>query len=152
MIFWNLKNSKFLHKQLTGDSERPEYWENYPCTPLPKHLDDLYIIKMAYHFHELAYTLLFHLYKRDFSEFMLHHIVTLILILFSYNVNYLAFGSVIMLIHDANDIFLYIFKLVVEIKSFKWVVTFYTLLITTWIFFRLYFFPYWALRLMYLDL
>jgi hypothetical protein len=46
----------------------------------------------------------------DFWEMFLHHVITLILIVFSYCVLYHRLGSMILLIHDFVDIFLYVAK------------------------------------------
>jgi len=84
--------------------------------------------------------ILFHRDRRDFSEMFLHHIVTIVLILFSYTVNFLPVGSVIMLIMDFSDIFVAVFKMAVDvqdtIQNF-----FFFLMLATWIYFRMYFFP-----------
>lgn len=82
---------------------------------MPKYLDDMYVMKLAYAFYETVETFVNGRSKRDFSEMALHHIVTMMLILFSYSTNFLPIGSVIMLIHDITDIFLNIFKIVVEV-------------------------------------
>jgi hypothetical protein len=134
-----------------GDQERPLYYKDYPCTPLPKHLDDFYIIKIAYHFHELCYTLAFKYHKKDTPEMTLHHIVTLMLIVFSYTSNSLPIGAVIMFIHDISDVFLNVFKIVVETQKINVIyITYFTFMIN-WLYFRIYFFPMWAIRLYYED-
>jgi len=58
-IYSILKESTFLHVQMGGNIEHPLFFENYPCNKLPKILDDLYIIKLTYHFYELPYALMF---------------------------------------------------------------------------------------------
>lgn len=61
--------------------------------------------------------MIFHRHKRDFAEFTLHHFATVALIGTSYCFNDLPVGSVIMLLHDASDIFVNIFRITVETQN-----------------------------------
>ena len=99
------------------DGEYIDYYQNYPCQPYPSLLEDMYVIKLAYHCFEMLLNLLFHRHRRDFSEFLLHHIVTIVLILFSYIVNLRPVGSVVMFIMDFSDIFVAIFKMTVDVNK-----------------------------------
>jgi len=86
-----------------------------------------------------------HRNRRDFAEFTLHHFATIILIVNSYSANYLAIGSVVMLVHDASDAFVNIFRIVVETCKMQWVVFTYSLLLMNWIYLRLYVFPVYVI-------
>jgi hypothetical protein len=118
--FTILKNSSFLHKNLLGDQDPPLFFANYPCQKLPNYLDDLYVIKLSYHLYEQAYAVIFQSNRKDFAEIFFHHMLTIFLILFSYTINYTAYGAAIMLIHDITDNIVSIFKLSVDITQ-KWV-------------------------------
>ena len=110
-------------------------------------------MKLAYQIYETLDTLICDRNKRDFSEMFLHHIVTLMLILFSYSVNFLPIGAVIMLIHDFTEIPLGIFRIVVETSSgfnYKMILS-YLLCVGSWIYYRIYFFSWWCIRLLYED-
>lgn len=43
---------------------------------------------------------------QDFNEQIVHHCATLVLLSFSWCVNYIRVGTLVMLIHDASDILL----------------------------------------------
>lgn len=44
--------------------------------------------------------------RKDWAESMAHHIATVILLVYSYAVNFARVGTMILLVHDASDIFL----------------------------------------------
>lgn len=87
MTFFILKKSNFLHIYLLGDSEYPSYWNNYPCTEVPKYLEEFFIIKKAYYSYELVISLIYHRERKDFSELILHHIITISLVSCAYSTN-----------------------------------------------------------------
>lgn len=65
----------------------------------------------------MVLNVLFHRDRRDFSEFLLHHILTIALVLFSYSVNFLPVGAIIMLLMDFSDIFVAVFKMAVDVNE-----------------------------------
>ena len=103
-------------------------------------MDDFYIIKFAYHCFEFFNASLFHRTRRDFSEFLLHHIMTMVLISYSYYSNFLPIGMVIMFIMDFSDIFIATFKLVVDISEVGQFIMFWVMAIS-WFWLRIYYFP-----------
>jgi len=58
---------------------------------------------------------LFHRDRRDFSEFLLHHIVTIVLVGYSYSTNVIPIGGSIMLVMDASDVLVAVFKLTIDV-------------------------------------
>ena len=104
-------------------------------------LDNFYIFKISYHFYELAHTLLLDRGRKDFPEYILHHLMTFALILFSYSLNCLPLGSVIMLVHDATDLPATLLKLVSDV-TYVWVeVGALLFFLVIWSYLRLYVFP-----------
>ncbi len=131
----------FLDSRVGGRTEHPLYFYNHPCQKLPKHIDSFYIFKLAYHCYELISTIMFDMKRPDFPEYMLHHFLTFTLILFSYVVNYLPVGAAVMILHDVTDLTTTIFKLFCDVAPTKIQLVFYLLMLTTWVYFRLWFFP-----------
>ncbi|CDW88398.1 UNKNOWN [Stylonychia lemnae] len=148
-LFFVLKQSNFYHKLLWGDQEDPQYFSNYPCQKIPKYLDDIYILKLSYHVYELIYTMGFQISRRDFPEYIFHHIITLVLVLFSYSVNFLPIGAVIMLIHDFPDIFISLFKITYDIVSSKFQHILAAIMFPLWIYCRIFFFPVYMIAKYY---
>lgn len=101
---------------------------------MPRYLDDFYVVKLTYHGYEMFYTLAFHRGRRDFPEYILHHLVTLALVLFSYSLNQMTLGSVIMFIHDISDLAVSLFKLTCDVASQKVQTLTYGLMVGTWIY------------------
>jgi len=104
---------------------------------------------MAYHSYELIYTLMYQRHSRDFSEYLLHHIVTIMLIVITYSSNWLPVGSVIMLLHEAADVPLALFKMAVEMWKDVYMFSLYGIVLVAWIYMRIFFFPYGCIRLIY---
>ena len=103
-------------------------------------MDDFYVIKFAYHSFEFFNVLLFQRTRRDFSEFLLHHIMTMVLVSYTYFSNFLPFGMVVMLIMDFSNIFISTFKMVVDITEVGQFIM-YWLMVITWFWLRIYYFP-----------
>lgn len=93
----------------------PIYYHNYPCISYPHYLDDFYVFKLSYHLYELFYSVVFQRKRSDFPEYFFHHLMTWSLIFFSYTLNMLPMGSIVMLVHDITDLTVTIFKLTVDI-------------------------------------
>lgn len=109
-------------------------------------MDDFYILKMAYHFYELVFTLIFHLKRPDFPEYCLHHIITFALIGFSYSTNFLPIGSVIMFAHDFSDVFNCIMRITTDLVSPGASTLLYLNMTVIWVYFRLWFFPFYLMK------
>ena len=148
-LFFILKQSNFYHKYLWGDQEDPQYFSNYPCQKVPKYLDDVYVLKLSYHLYELIYSVLFQYNRRDFPEYILHHTLTMVLILFSYSYNFTPIGAVIMIIHDFPDCLVCIFKITADVMSNRVQYAAAACMFFSWIYFRLWFFPYWTIKVYY---
>lgn len=68
--------------------------------------------------------------------------MTWALILFSYCSNYIPIGAAIMLVHDMSDLPVTILKLCVDTTTSLVEYATFTTLFSSWIFFRLYVFPF----------
>jgi hypothetical protein len=107
---------------------------------LPKYLDDLYIVKLSYYCYEIEYAAVFNMKRADFSEVLLHHLVTIVLVVFSYSISFMPIGAVIMLVMDASNIFICLFKIFADISKNT---TFYSycMMLGTWVYLRMFIFP-----------
>jgi hypothetical protein len=100
----------------------------------------MYIIKLSYYCYEIEYAFIYGRHRTDFSEVLLHHVMTIALVVFSYSTNFLAIGCVVMLCLDCSDIFVCNFKIMADTTvKLTWVS--YSLLFSSWAYLRMYVFP-----------
>lgn len=55
--------------------------------------------------------------RKDFLEMFIHHLTTILLIIFSYTCNLIRGGSLVLIIHDFSDVFMEAAKM---FKYIKW--------------------------------
>ena len=79
--------------------------------------------------------------RNDDKEMMIHHIITVIMIIGSYKYNYIKIGLYTMFIHHINDIFLHISKIMVYLKYPENITNIsFGIFMLSWIYTRLYLF------------
>lgn len=74
----------------------------------PYGFDIHYLINLAYTYADLICVLFIYDGQTDFLTMIFHHFCTISLILFSYYDHYSSFGSIILFLHNATDIFVYL--------------------------------------------
>uniref|UniRef100_UPI00358FB63C ceramide synthase 2 n=1 Tax=Myxine glutinosa TaxID=7769 RepID=UPI00358FB63C len=87
--FWNLKSC----------------WTNYPTQSVLVSQYWYYMLELGFYL-SLLFSVAFDVKRKDFKEQLIHHFATITLISFSYVVNLIRAGTLIMLVHDVADFFL----------------------------------------------
>jgi len=118
---------------------------------MPWDLKVYYQISLGYHLHSLAYHSFWTKRRNDFIEMLLHHLVTVFLIGFSYMFNWLKVGLLVMLVHDVSDIPGYLVRIFVDTKYLVCTLISYALLLVGWGYLRLYVFPMVIIRSIFVD-
>lgn len=154
ILFMILKQDgyEFLDIFIGGPIRNPQYFANYPCQKLPANLDNFYLFKLAYHSYELMHSLINQRNRSDFSEYFLHHFVTLALVFMSYSLGAIPVGATIMLLHDITDLGVSIFKATIDVTAKKFQIVGYASMVIPWIYFRLWFFPFQVIWPIYYEM
>ncbi|XP_065143835.1 ceramide synthase 2a [Paramisgurnus dabryanus] len=79
-----------------------EMWNGFPMLTLLPSQYWYYMIELGFYI-SLLFSVASDVKRKDFKEQILHHVATILLISFSWCVNYIRAGTLIMLVHDTAD-------------------------------------------------
>uniref|UniRef100_A0A0V0JAP9 Ceramide synthase 1 n=2 Tax=Schistocephalus solidus TaxID=70667 RepID=A0A0V0JAP9_SCHSO len=139
----------FFQEPCTGFDLNPDL-DQYFSHPMPTDLLILYWVQFSYYFSNVYMVQFLDTVKKDTGMMMIHHIVTLLLIGFSYLARYVKVGCVVYLLHDVSDAILESGKLLIyyngrENKRHPWGELISTSLFVaftcSWFYLRIYLFP-----------
>ncbi|XP_015279981.1 PREDICTED: ceramide synthase 2 [Gekko japonicus] len=77
-------------------------WDGYPIQTLLPSQYWYYVIELSFYW-SLLFSVASDVKRKDFTEQIIHHVATLILITFSWYTNYIRAGTLVMALHDASD-------------------------------------------------
>lgn len=126
-------------------------WIGWPAQPVSNGIYWYYLIELG--FYISAVYMLFTDHKRkDFTELIVHHMVTLFLMIISFNYNLLRVGSLVLCVHDQVDYFLSMAKIAMYCKKRMLADVLFVFFIIVWIATRLVIYPYVILYSVFIDL
>jgi len=99
-----------------------------------------YLVELGYAMHSLVFHLCIKR-RNDFVEMIVHHIVTILLVAFSYLSGQYRVGIPVLLLHDLPDVFVYFTKSSVDSGSTVRTLAGYLGMVASWAYLRLYVFP-----------
>lgn len=141
-----LRDQPWLPHAMGGSGDTQFCWKDgYPFQAVVPELRRFYLTAVGYHLSEVA-MLLLETRHPDFWEMLLHHVVSCFLVSFSYILNYVRVGSLVLLLHGATDVFIYLSKALVDTSFIRLTVMSYFMLIITYAWFRIYLFPVFIMR------
>ncbi|CAE8727080.1 unnamed protein product, partial [Polarella glacialis] len=141
-----LRDEKWLPRVLGGSGDTKFCWtDNYPFQAVSADMRRFYLTAVGYHLSEVA-MLLLEVRHPDFWEMLLHHTVSATLVFFSYVLNYVRIGSLVLLLHGATDVLIYASKAIVDTPATRCIVASYFALIAGYCWFRIYVFPMTIMR------
>ncbi|XP_020500115.1 ceramide synthase 2-like [Labrus bergylta] len=85
--------------------DRRECWRGYPVQPMETTHYWYYMLELGF-YGSLLLRISVDIKRKDFKEQVIHHLATIFLLSFSYCVNYIRIGTLVMLLHDSSDILL----------------------------------------------
>nr|XP_039255915.1 ceramide synthase 4-like isoform X1 [Styela clava] len=120
-------------------------WDNFPHQNLDAAIYIHFVIESGY-YASLVISAPNDIIRKDFWEQMIHHIATLILIIFSYALNFVRIGALTMVLHDAADLLLQGAKCLAYIQKSKMADFTFLCFAITFLVTRLAIFPFWIIH------
>lgn len=122
-----------------------EVWTGFPKQSMLESQYWYYMLEMSF-YGCLLFSVAFDVKRKDFKEQIIHHLATLVLLSFSWCVNYIRIGTLVMLVHDASDVLLESAKLFNYAKWEKTCQTLFVLFAIVFLVTRLIIFPFWLIH------
>ncbi|XP_042483552.1 ceramide synthase LOH2-like [Macadamia integrifolia] len=122
------------------------YLRGWPNQELKFTMKLFYMCQCGFYIYSIAALITWETRRKDFSIMMSHHIITTILIGYSYLTRFFRIGSIILALHDTSDVFLEaakIFKYSEREFAASLLFGFFAL---SWLILRLIFFPFWLIK------
>lgn len=123
-----------------------EYFRGWPNQELKLSLRLFYMCQCGFYIYSIAALLTWETRRKDFSVMMSHHVITVILIGYSFLTRFFRVGSIILALHDASDVLMEAAKVFkYSEKEFRASLCF-ALFAISWLVLRLIFFPFWIIK------
>lgn len=116
-------------------------WVDWPLQPVTTDVYWYYMLELGFYW-GLVLTLFSDHKRKDFTEMMVHHFATMVLIYFSWMMNFVRAGTLVLLVHDVSDPFLALAKMCKYIKSEKGTEVFFVIFLVVWYISRLGIYPF----------
>lgn len=132
-----------------------ENWKNWPFHTISTSIIFYYHIELGCYLHQLLWT---EVSRSDALEMILHHIITISLIVVSFLSKFIRIGSIILFIHDLSDIFLELGKVLFyiinnkKLHQYKIIVDLlFGVFAIVFFYTRLYIYPFVLLRSVFIE-
>ncbi|KAG0045962.1 sphingosine N-acyltransferase lag1 [Gryganskiella cystojenkinii] len=136
---WTFGMTLLYHSQYWSDTSF--YWRDYPKVLLSATMKWYYLIQFAFWLQQLLLAILgIEKRRKDFLEFMIHHIVTCLLIGFSYSFHLTSVGHAVLCAMDFSDIVLAVCKMLKYMHKDAVADVGFVFFVITWILSRHYYF------------
>lgn len=113
---WIGFNTLFVPSTAIWLTDTNKYWENWPDHRITEAMEFYYQVQLGGYLHQLFWT---EVSRSDALEMIIHHLTTILLLVFSYVTNFTRVGATILLLHDSADILLESAKCFVYISKAK---------------------------------
>ena len=133
--FYVLSDTNYHTPLMFGSGDQMYLFSDWPFTEMPRHLKLYYMIGLSYHFED-SVAHFFHPIQNDFFEMLLHHYITILLIVGSYMSSFWNIGIIVMIQMDNGDAVGGAMKAFMDISDLPFVLTNYLGILFSWIYFR----------------
>ncbi|XP_076090866.1 ceramide synthase 4-like [Mytilus galloprovincialis] len=137
------------NKQWSTKTE--DCWKGWPLLTVSNDMYYYYLLELGYYI-SYIYMLFTDHKRKDFLEFLIHHNVTVILLILSWSVNVVRIGALVLCIHDPVDYLLTFAKSAVYCKKHRVADICFVVFLFLWILTRLIVYPYVVLYSVYIEL
>jgi len=118
-----------------------------PCNySIPVLMRVMYSLELGFYLQAVPYLFLWEVRRKDFWENFAHHLATIGLIVYSYEVNFMKIGTMVFLCHDINDIFMELAKLSKYARREGLANVLFASFVISWFATRMFYFPVWIIR------
>ncbi|CAC5378028.1 Ceramide synthase 5 [Mytilus coruscus] len=118
-------------------------WVGWPKQHISNDVYWYYAIELGFYW-SLLFTLSTDHKRKDFTEMVTHHVVTIILVFFSWVTNFVRIGTLVLCVHDAVDYFLAGAKIATYMKKETLSTILFGMFLLVWIATRLIIFPFFV--------
>ncbi|CEM23717.1 unnamed protein product [Vitrella brassicaformis CCMP3155] len=138
-----VRHTDWLPASLGGSGATIHFWS---ADYVPAAVKWYYVVNMGYYLHSFVYDMAMSPRRPDFAENTLHHIVILLLMVFSFLYrSWVRVGSAVMLLHDACDVLVYLCRTLVDTRFTRVTFGFFLALLGASFYLRLYVFKWHVL-------
>ncbi|KAG0246722.1 TLC domain-containing protein [Mortierella sp. GBAus27b] len=136
---WSFGIYQLYHSPYWADTTF--YWRDYPKIQLGATMKWYYLIQFAFWIQQFLLSILgVEKRRKDFLEFLIHHIITCLLIGFSYSFNLTSVGHAVLCAMDFSDIVLAACKMLKYIHKDQLADVGFVFFVFTWVFSRHYYY------------
>ncbi|XP_045167942.2 ceramide synthase 2-like [Mercenaria mercenaria] len=127
--------------------QKPYFWKTIECWrdwPVQHVSNDMYwhyMIELAFYW-SLVFTLFSDNKRKDFKEMIIHHFATIVLMYFSWVLNFVRVGTLVLVVHDAADNWLALAKMSIYAKNKTATDIFFGIFLLVWVLSRLIVYPF----------
>ncbi|KAI5084530.1 hypothetical protein GOP47_0000699 [Adiantum capillus-veneris] len=122
------------------------YFSGWPHQPLKLPLKLYYTSQCGFYVYGLVALIVWETRRKDFGVMFAHHIITILLISFSYSARFLRVGAMTLALHDVSDLIMELAKLCKYSGKELTASVCFGVFAISWFTLRLVYFPFWVIR------
>ncbi|XP_020274215.1 ASC1-like protein 3 [Asparagus officinalis] len=123
-----------------------EYFKGWPNQEMNFSLKLFYMCQCGFYIYSIAALVSWETRRKDFSIMMSHHIITSVLIGYSFITRFFRIGTIILALHDTSDVFMEAAKVFKYSENEMGASVGFGLFAISWLILRLIFFPFWIIK------
>ncbi|KAL9245039.1 hypothetical protein vseg_018738 [Gypsophila vaccaria] len=123
-----------------------DYFRGWPHHHLKLPLKLFYMCQCGFYIYSIAALLTWETRRKDFAVMMSHHVITVLLIAYSYITRFFRVGSIVLALHDASDVFMEAAKVFKYSEKELAASILFGFFAISWLILRLVYFPFWVIR------